>query len=172
MNIPNILTMFRLGLIPIYCLVFFSDSPYNMQGALCVLILAGATDVLDGYLARKFNWVTELGVMLDPLADKLMMLAVILSFVVDGRVSWIVAGLLIFRDLAMIVTSIFYVSRGQKTVPATIWGKMTTVLYYVGLVAMMFRWPYAELYMWAVILLAFVTSFLYMRQFRAIRMHV
>lgn len=170
MNIPNILTVFRLCLIPVYFLVFFSDSPLNMQGALFVLILAGASDVIDGYLARRYGWVTDLGTMLDPLADKLMMLAVILSFVIDGRVSWIVAGLLIFRDAGMILTSIFFVTQGKKTVPATVWGKLTTVFYYVALVAMMFRWPHAELYLWAVLLFAFATSFLYMRQFKALNM--
>ncbi|HEU4964763.1 MAG TPA: CDP-diacylglycerol--glycerol-3-phosphate 3-phosphatidyltransferase [Bacilli bacterium] len=166
MNIPNILTMFRLCLIPVYFLVFFSDSPRNMLWALSVLIVAGLTDVVDGYLARRYQWVTDLGTMLDPLADKLMMLAVLLSFVIDGRVSWITAGLLIFRDVGMIVASIFFVTRGQKTVPATLWGKLNTVFSYIAMVAVLFNWPNAELYLWAVILFAFGTSLLYLRQFR------
>jgi cardiolipin synthase len=166
MNVPNILTMFRFVLIPVYFMVFFSDEPYSMQIALCVLVLAGLTDILDGYLARKYKWVTELGTMLDPLADKLMMLAAIVSFVIDNRVSWIAAGLFILRDMGMILSSAFFVSRGKKTVPATVWGKVTTVLYYMALVALMFRWPYAETIFWSVIGFAFVTSFLYLRKFR------
>ncbi|MFD2170169.1 CDP-diacylglycerol--glycerol-3-phosphate 3-phosphatidyltransferase [Tumebacillus lipolyticus] len=168
MNVPNILTVFRLGLIPVYFLVFFSDYKYNMEVALLVLALAGLTDILDGYLARKYKLVTELGKMLDPLADKLMMLSVVLSFVIDNRVSWLMAGLLIFRDLGMIVASVFYVTRGKKTVPATVWGKLNTVLYYAALVALMFRWPYAEAYLWGVIILSFVISFHYMRRFKSI----
>ncbi|MGZ4031715.1 MAG: CDP-diacylglycerol--glycerol-3-phosphate 3-phosphatidyltransferase [Tumebacillaceae bacterium] len=166
MNVPNILTMFRFALIPVYFMVFFSGWRYSMQLALCVLVLAGLTDILDGYLARRYKWVTELGTMLDPLADKLMMLAAIVSFVIDDRVSWIAAGLFIVRDMGMILSSVFFVSRGKKTVPATIWGKVTTVLYYVALVALMFRWPYAETIFWSVIAFAFVTSFLYLRKFR------
>jgi cardiolipin synthase (CMP-forming) len=166
MNVPNILTVFRFALIPVYWMVFFSHKHYSMQVALCVLVLAGLTDILDGYLARRYDWVTELGKMLDPLADKLMMLAVILSFVIDHRVSWVAAGLFMLRDVGMILSSVFFVSRGKKTVPATIWGKVTTVLYYVALVALMFRWPYAELTFWSCIAFAFVTSFLYVRKFK------
>ncbi|ASS73875.1 CDP-diacylglycerol--glycerol-3-phosphate 3-phosphatidyltransferase [Tumebacillus algifaecis] len=167
MNLPNILTMFRLGLIPVYFLVFFSDLTYNMELALLVIVLAGLTDIVDGYLARKYGLITELGSMLDPLADKLMMLSVVLSFVIDDRVSWLMAGLLIVRDLGMILASVVYVTQGKKTVPATIWGKMNTVLYYLALVALMFRWPNAEAYLWGVIILSFLISFHYMRRFRA-----
>lgn len=167
MNVPNILTVFRLGLIPVYFLVFFSDWAYNMELALFVIFLAGATDILDGYLARTYGMVTELGSMLDPLADKLMMLSVVLSFVIDDRISWLTAGLLIFRDLGMILASVFYVTQGKKTVPATVFGKANTVLYYLALLALMFRWPFAEGYLWIVIILSFVTSFHYLRRFNA-----
>ena len=166
MNVPNLLTMFRFGLLPIYFMVFFSDNRYSMQLALLVLALAGATDILDGYLARKYQWVTDLGTMLDPLADKLMMLSVIVSFVIDGRISWLAAALLIFRDLGMILVSVFYVSRGKKTVPATVWGKATTVLYYVVLVALFFEWRMAHELVWIMIVLAFGTTLTYLRQFR------
>ncbi|MGB8954448.1 MAG: CDP-diacylglycerol--glycerol-3-phosphate 3-phosphatidyltransferase [Tumebacillaceae bacterium] len=166
MNLPNLLTLFRFGLIPVYLLVFFSESRYSMQLALLVLLLAAATDILDGYLARKYKWVTELGIMLDPLADKSMMVTVIVSFIVDGRISWLAAALLILRDLGMIFVSIFFVSQGKKTVPATAWGKSTTVLYYVVLVALLFEWPMADLLVWIMIILAFVTTLTYLRQFR------
>lgn len=166
MMVPNILTVFRLVLIPVYWYVFFSQASHSMQQALCVLVLAGLTDIVDGYLARRYQWVTDVGTMLDPLADKLMMLAVVLSFVIDHRVSWYAAGVFMVRDVGMILSSVFFVSRGKKTVPATAWGKVTTVAYYVALVALMFEWPYAEWYLWAVILFAFVTSFVYLYKFK------
>lgn len=168
LNIPNLLTILRLGLIPVYSIVFFSDSPYNMQYALLVLGLAGLTDIVDGYLARRFQWVTELGSMLDPLADKLMMLAVLVSLVLDHRVSWWAAGFMVFRDVAMILASVFFVSRGKRTVPAMFWGKATTVLTYIALVALMFRWPFAQALIWCVISVAFATSWVYIRRFRAL----
>jgi cardiolipin synthase len=168
LNIPNLLTMLRLGLIPVYGIVFFSDSPYNMYFALLVLAVAGVTDIVDGYLARRYRWVTELGSMLDPLADKLMMLAVLLSLVIDERVSWWAAGLMVFRDAGMILTSVVFVSRGLKTVPAMFWGKATTVLTYLALVALLMRWPFAEWVLWGVIGVAFGTSLLYIQRFRAL----
>jgi cardiolipin synthase len=168
LNLPNLLTMLRFGCIPVYGIVFFSDSPYNMLYALLVLALAGLTDVIDGYLARTFDWVTELGSMLDPLADKLMMLAVILSLVIDGRVSWWATGLMVLREVGMIVTSVFFVSQGKKTVPAMFWGKATTVLMYLALVALLLRWPHAEWLLWGVLVVAFGTSCIYLQRFRAL----
>ncbi|GAX89641.1 CDP-alcohol phosphatidyltransferase family protein [Effusibacillus lacus] len=168
MNLPNVLTMIRLGLVPLYFIAFFSDSSWNMAYALGILALAGLTDLLDGYLARKYNWITPLGIILDPLADKLMMLAVILSFILDGRISWWAAGLLIIRDVAMIVVSAFFHTRGKRIVPAVWWGKLTTVLYYITVVAIMFKWKIAIALLWSTITMSFITSFVYIHKFRAI----
>ncbi len=166
-NLPNLLTLLRLGLVPLYFLAFFSESPWSMQYALGILVLSGLTDLLDGYLARKYNWITPLGIVLDPLADKLMMLSVIISFILDGRISWLAAGLLIFRDAAMILTSAFFHFRQKQIVPATWWGKTTTVLYYMTVVAILFKWRMADFLLWSTIGLSFVTSFVYLHKFRA-----
>ncbi|MFC4769494.1 CDP-alcohol phosphatidyltransferase family protein [Effusibacillus consociatus] len=168
MYLPNLLTLVRLGLIPLYFIAFFSASPWNMEYALGILVLAGLTDLLDGYLARKYNWITPIGVILDPLADKLMMLSVILSFILDGRIPWFAAALLIFRDAVMILASAFFHFRAKRIVPATWWGKTTTVLYYFTVVAIMFRWSIAGMLLWSTICLSFITSFVYLHKFRAI----
>lgn len=168
MNLPNLLTLARLALVPLYFVAFFSDSPYSMAYAFGILVLAGLTDLLDGYLARKYNWITPLGIILDPLADKLMMLSVILSFTIDRRVSLIAAVLLIFRDAAMILASAFFHFRDKQIVPAIWWGKLTTVLYYIMVVSIMFRWQAAEFLLWSTICFSFVTSFVYLRKFLAI----
>lgn len=168
MNLPNLLTLVRFLLIPAYFLVFFSNSPWNMWFALGIVVLAGLTDLLDGYIARRFNLITPLGIVLDPLADKLMMLSVILSFILDQRISWAAAALLIFRDIAMIAASAFFHFQQKQIVPATGWGKSTTVLYYITVVALMFMWPMAGILLWTTIVLSFVTSFVYLGKFRAI----
>ena len=91
MNIPNILTIFRIVLVPIYLLIFFSDLPNKVLLAGLVFILAGVTDVLDGYIARKNNLITKLGTVLDPFADKLMSFTVLLSFTIAGFIpAWII----------------------------------------------------------------------------------
>lgn len=167
MNLPNLLTFIRFGLIPLYFLAFFSESPHSMKWALGILLVAGLTDLLDGYIARKYNLITPLGIILDPLADKLMMLSVVLSLIFADRISWIAAALLFFRDGIMIAASAFFHFRDKQIVPATWWGKSTTVLYYFTVVGIMFMWPFADLLLWGTILLSFVTSFVYLTKFRA-----
>ena len=168
MNLPNAITVGRFVLIPLYFVAFFADGKYNMFYALGILILAGVTDVLDGYLARRRHQVTAIGIMLDPLADKLMMVAVVVSLVLDNRVPWIIAGLLLFREVAMISSAAFFHLRGFKTFPAAIWGKVTTVLYYISLGAVMFRWPFARDLLWLTVGLSFLTSFIYLAKFRSL----
>ena len=74
-NIPNILSVIRIILVLVFVVVFFL--PISKIWALIVFLTAGATDVVDGFLARKFNWITDLGKILDPFADKLMQCTVL-----------------------------------------------------------------------------------------------
>ena len=76
MNLPNFLTMIRLFLIPAYFVAFFSDTPWNVYWAFGIILLAGLTDVIDGYVARKTKQVTQIGSIQISLADKLMMISV------------------------------------------------------------------------------------------------
>ncbi len=80
MNIPNMLTISRFVLIPVYLVIFFNG---HIQVAFFILLAAGLTDILDGYIARTRGLITPVGVMLDPLADKSMMIAVILSLLIS-----------------------------------------------------------------------------------------
>ena len=74
-NIPNILSFIRIGLVFVFIALFFTNHIYL---SLLIFLLAGATDVVDGYLARRFNWITNLGKILDPFADKMMQVSVLL----------------------------------------------------------------------------------------------
>ncbi len=158
LNVPNALTIARFFLIPLYLYIFFAD---NMPLAFAILVLAGATDVLDGYLARRSKQTTVLGSMLDPLADKTMMLAVVLSFLYVDMIQWYEAVAMFIRDGGMIIGSAIFHFRGKKTVPANTMGKLTTVLYYLAIPLIMFDVSYALSYLWIVIIFSFVTSFIY-----------
>jgi cardiolipin synthase len=153
-NVPNILTLCRFLLIPAYLVVF--EAGY-IRSAFFILLLAGATDVLDGYIARRRGLVTDLGSMLDPLADKSMMIAVILSLVFSQMISWQAACAMFLRD--------YFHFRGKKTVPANAMGKLTTVLYYVAILLIIFELPYAHAYLWFVISVSILTSIIYILQF-------
>jgi cardiolipin synthase len=168
MNLPNLLTLFRFALIPVYLAVFFSELPGKMYGALGIILLAGVTDVVDGYLARRTKQVTQLGIMLDPLADKLMMIAIFLSLLISGKISFWAAVAIFCRDLGMIICSAFFHLRGKKTVPANVFGKLTTVLFYLALFLLLFSYPIAEVFLWSVIALSYVTTFIYMLQIKTV----
>ena len=81
MNLPNKLTVLRLILVPVFMLFTYIDNVYTRILALVIFVGAGVTDLYDGYLARKYNMVTRFGVFLDPLADKLIITAALISFV-------------------------------------------------------------------------------------------
>jgi len=156
--------MVRFLLIPLFVVVFFSGNEIIAFG---IFLLAGVTDVVDGYLARKNNQVTELGKMLDPLADKLMMLTAIVSLLISGKISWLVAGVIFFRDAAMIISSVFFhFVKGKKTVPANILGKLTTVFFYIAILFITFELPFHSQFLWFVVAFAFLTSAIYISEFR------
>ncbi len=81
MNVPNQLTTLRLLLVPVFMIFTYADNVYTRFLALLIFIGAGVTDLVDGYLARKYNQVTPLGIFLDPLADKLIVTSAFISFV-------------------------------------------------------------------------------------------
>ncbi|GAA4720922.1 CDP-alcohol phosphatidyltransferase family protein [Brevibacillus fulvus] len=166
MNVPNLLTLFRIVLIPVYLYIFFLPGSYHTHIAFGILVLAGLTDIVDGYIARKYKLVTSFGTMMDPLADKLMMMAVIFSLLFTERISVWAALFFFARDLGMIVVSAFFHFRGKKTVPANVFGKITTVLFYITFPLLMFEVPYAEPLLWLVIAFSFVTSAVYVIKFR------
>ena len=165
MNLPNLLTMLRFALIPVYIAVFANG---HLITAFFIMVGAGVTDVLDGYLARRYGQVTRLGMMLDPLADKLMLITVFVSLVVVGMISWWAAIALLLRDLGMIIVSAYVHFKGKLTVPSNWMGKLTTVLLYVAITMLFFEWPYGELMLWVVIVFSYATTVMYMNHFRSL----
>lgn len=168
MNLPNMLTVFRFGLIPIYWSVFFSELSGRLYWALIVVLLAGLTDVADGYLARKNNQITKVGIVLDPFADKCMLIVVFLSLFLSEVISMEITIAIVIREVAMIVLSGYFHFRGKKTVPANLLGKLTSVLSYVSLVLLMLKIPFGTPLLWLTIVLAYLTSVNYIFQFRSL----
>jgi CDP-diacylglycerol--glycerol-3-phosphate 3-phosphatidyltransferase len=100
-NLPNLLTFSRLLLIPIFVLLFSQPTPDRSIAAAAVFGIAAITDLLDGYLARRRSEVTRLGRLLDPIADKLLVLSGVILLVGFQRVSAVVAILMIGREVAV-----------------------------------------------------------------------
>jgi len=171
-NLPNSLTLFRLVLIPAYLWAFFATASPHKVGALFILLVAGATDVLDGQIARRRGQETRTGQLIDPLADKLTMLAVLFSLIVTNRVPWLVAGLLLLRDAAMIIGATYFYFQGKRAVPkANVWGKATTVLYYITICVVILAWPNRNFgigLLWLTVCLSYLTTLLYLMSMKLI----
>lgn len=165
MNVPNILTTSRFVLIPLFFVLYVNDLSIT---ALCVLLVAGATDFLDGYIARRTGQVTVTGSMLDPLADKLLILTVILALLIKNILPWTAFTVMAFREVVMIVGSAIYHFRGLKTVPANLLGKATTVIYYAAITLMFLEQPGGVAVLWCGIALSYVTSVIYFMKFKSI----
>ncbi len=113
-NLPNLLTFSRLLLIPIFVLLFSQPTPERSLAAAAVFGIAAITDLLDGYLARRRSEVTRLGRLLDPIADKLLVISGLILLVEFQRVSAVVAILIIAREVA--VTGIRAISAAEGIV--------------------------------------------------------
>ncbi len=123
MNIPNILSLFRLVLVPCFALVFLSESPYASLLAGMIYMAAALTDVLDGYLARKWQQITKLGRVLDPLADKLLIMTALVCLSMKRVLPWYMCGIFLVKDLIMLVSGMFMVNRMNDVIPSNIFGK-------------------------------------------------
>jgi len=128
--IPNILSAIRIALVPVFIYLFFSCGEKEIYLPLCVFLIAGATDIVDGYLARRNNWITNLGKFLDPLADKLLQCSVIVCFVIKGLVPWWLAGMFVLKELFMICGAIIVLKKIKVTVKSHWYGKITTGTFY------------------------------------------
>jgi len=100
-NVPNLLTLTRILLIPVFVVLFATPDPHRSIIAAIVFVVAAVTDLLDGYLARRSGQVTKLGKLLDPIADKLLVLSALILLVNVDRVSALVAILIIAREVAV-----------------------------------------------------------------------
>jgi CDP-diacylglycerol---glycerol-3-phosphate 3-phosphatidyltransferase len=101
LNLPNFLTVTRILLIPVFVALFATPTPQRSLIAAMVFVVAAITDLLDGYLARKSDQVTTLGKLLDPIADKLLILSALILLVNVDRVSALVAIVIIAREVAV-----------------------------------------------------------------------
>jgi cardiolipin synthase len=123
LNIPNLLSFLRIALVPVFLWLLLEEL---FLAAITVLAVAGLTDFLDGYLARKLNQTTKLGKMLDPVADRLYIFATLLALSATGYVPWWLAGLVILRDFLMLVSLPILASVGYRSLPVHYLGKAST----------------------------------------------
>jgi CDP-diacylglycerol--glycerol-3-phosphate 3-phosphatidyltransferase len=142
MNIPNSLTLLRIGLIPIFVLVFYL--PFRWSNLLACLIFAFAalTDLLDGYLARKLGQISKLGAFLDPVADKLMVAIVLVLLVAHDPTPWLAlpAAVIIGREITVSALREWMAELGARSrVSVSVCGKIKTIAQMAALVLLIYR---------------------------------
>lgn len=140
LNIPNLLSFFRMLLIPVFIVFYMlADDTHqiNYVYAASALVLSGLTDLFDGVIARKCNQITELGKILDPLADKLTQVAVVICIAIKMQSLVLGAALMIFvvKELLMLIGG-FIILRRNTTIQGSKWyGKVATAVFYVVMAA-------------------------------------
>lgn len=141
MNLANKLTIFRMILVPIMVIIPFLGIENEIFGIPLIyliidiiFIIASITDKLDGCIARSRNQVTTFGKFLDPIADKILVLAAMLILVEDNRLPAIIPIIVLFREFIVSGYRLVAVEKGGKVIAASVWGKLKTVTQMLALI--------------------------------------
>ena len=134
MNLPNKLTILRILLVPFIMAAILIDFPFHDLVAGLLFGAAAITDAFDGKIARRDNLITDFGKFADPLADKILVISVLVCFVQLGRCGAVPVCIILFREFA--VTSVRLVAAANgKVIAANLWGKVKTVSQIIAIVA-------------------------------------
>lgn len=172
MNLANKLTILRIFLIPIFMIFLLNriDIPYGASIAAVIFIIAAITDALDGYIARKKNQITTLGKFMDPLADKLLVSAALISLVQMGKISAIAVVIIIAREFTISVFRAVAAAEGV-VISASWWGKAKTVTQITAIIALLLNnfpfnyinFPFDVIMTWVAVIFTVVSGVDYIR---------
>ena len=123
-TVPNVISVLRLGCVPVFCVLLLGMG--NRAGAAILLGVLGATDWVDGYIARRFNQVSELGKILDPTADRLMFLAAVVAMMVDGSLHAAFGMTMLVREAVVSLATVVLGAMGARRIDVTWSGKTAT----------------------------------------------
>lgn len=136
-SIPNLLSLFRLLLIPVYATLYLNATQrYQYLLAGVILAVSCLTDMIDGKIARKYNMITTLGKILDPLADKLTQLTLTICLSLKYPVLYPVLGLFVMKELFQLVLGAVFLRKGKMLPGALMAGKVCTTILFVSLIAL------------------------------------
>ena len=124
LTVPNFVSVLRLGCVPVFCVLLLGMG--NRAGAAILLAVLGATDWVDGYIARRFDQGSELGKILDPTADRLLFLAAAVAMMVDGALHVAFGATMLAREAAVSVAAVVLGALGARRIDVTWTGKTAT----------------------------------------------
>ena len=162
MNLPNKLTMMRIILVPVFIVVLMTGHYYISA---VIFVVASLTDMLDGKIARKYDLVTDFGKLMDPLADKLLVMSALICLVQLGDIPGWMAIVILGREFA--ITGLRTVAASNGVVIAAGWtGKIKTVLQMIAVILILLRnWPFSylgvpmdQIVLWAAVVMTIVSG--------------
>ncbi|MDD4080690.1 MAG: CDP-alcohol phosphatidyltransferase family protein [Eubacteriales bacterium] len=167
LNVPNALTVLRLFLIPAVCRLIHED---RMMPALGIFALASLTDVVDGYIARKYQLITDFGKLMDPLSDKLMVMAVMVSLGLKGIAPLAAIVILLIKDSLMLLGGLILYTKKDIVVYSRPVGKVAQFVTVMALILCFFHerftawgYPVHVWLLWTGVALSLVALFYYAR---------
>ena len=173
LNLPNLLAAFRILLAPLM-LWFMIDQQNSIfigwhstwfdYFAGLIFVIASVTDFFDGYIARSWNQMTKLGSILDPLADKMLMLAGFIGLIAMGRASAFAIFLILSREFFITGLRVVAVAEG-KSVASTMAGKIKTVVQMFAIGFLIMDWPYASEILWIAVAITIYSGYEYVRDY-------
>ncbi|RXJ87360.1 CDP-diacylglycerol--glycerol-3-phosphate 3-phosphatidyltransferase [Arcobacter sp. CECT 8985] len=173
LNLPNILALFRIALAPLM-LWFLVDRDNALFASIhtswldyfagLIFVIASVTDFFDGYIARSWNQMTKLGAILDPLADKMLMLAGFLGLMMIDRASAWAVFLILSREFFITGLRVVAADEGRN-VASTMAGKIKTVVQMLAIGFLIMNWPYATQLLWLAVLLTLYSGYEYLRDY-------
>ena len=132
-TIPNLLSVIRIALIPVFAVLFVKG---HVLAACIVIAVAALTDLFDGKIARKFNQVSALGKILDPIADKLSQMAIVIVLIFtyrDDSIKYLFAFFIV-KEVLMLIGGAVLLSKGMRPTAAEMWGKVATTVFYIVMI--------------------------------------
>jgi len=169
MNLPNLLASLRIGLAPLMFVFLVNRDLTIFEGthvswldyfAALIFVIASATDFFDGYIARNWDQKTQLGAILDPLADKMLTLAAFLGLMMIDRANAWAIFLILTREFFITGLRVAAIGEG-KDIAASMAGKVKTVLQMIAIGFLMMNWPFANFLLWLAVVLTLYSGYEY-----------
>ncbi len=136
MNLPNKITMTRILMVPVFIWVLLSGIENSRLIAVLIFVIASLTDFLDGYLARKYDLVSDFGKLMDPMADKILVTSALIGMVQLGRITVWPVVIILSREFLITSFRSLAASKGS-VIAASIWGKIKTVTQIFAIILLM-----------------------------------
>ena len=146
LSLPNLLSLIRILTVPLILALLYLNHPI---WAAVLFTLVALSDAVDGMLARKLNQVTELGKLLDPLADKVLVVSTLIVLVELKNAPALAVALIAVREL--LITAV-------RTTGAKWWGKLKTVSQIIAVLMLIMSWPYAQEVLWLAVILTWISG--------------